>query len=79
MLTVLHDHNDEVELKALSAVFNSKLMAAFYKGYGVKGERKLCPKVVIRNLRELPYPKNPDRKALTTLAGLNDRVAAARQ
>lgn len=78
ILTVLHNSNDENELKALSAVLNSKLMTFFYKGYGVKGERKLFPKVVIRNLREFPYPRSPATKSVNALADVYDRIGATK-
>lgn len=76
VLTILHEEDDCLELKALAAVLNSKLMTFFYKGYGVKGERKLFPKVVIRNLREFPYPKDPAKVAITNLSTLYDRIAS---
>jgi hypothetical protein len=76
ILTILHEKDDSAELKALAAVLNSKLMTFFYKGYGVKGERKLFPKVVIRNLREFPYPKSPARAAISNLAVLYDRIVS---
>jgi TaqI-like C-terminal specificity domain/N-6 DNA Methylase/Eco57I restriction-modification methylase len=78
VLTILHEKDDSAELKALAAVLNSKLMTFFYKGYGVKGERKLFPKVVIRNLREFPYPKTPARAAISNLAVLYDRLVLTR-
>jgi hypothetical protein len=56
VLTILHEKDDSAELKALAAVLNSKLMTFFYKGYGVKGERKLFPKVVIREPRSAISP-----------------------
>jgi hypothetical protein len=78
VLTILHENDDFAELKALAAVLNSKLMTFFYKGYGVKGERKLFPKVVIRNLREFPYPKNPERASINNLATLYDRITSTK-
>jgi hypothetical protein len=78
VLTILHESDDTIELKALSATLNSKLMTLFYKGYGVKGERKLFPKVVIKNLREFPYPKSPSRVAIGNLAQSYDRIVSAK-
>ena len=78
VLTILHEKDDSSELKALAAVLNSKLMTFFYKGYGVKGERKLFPKVVIRNLREFPYPKTPARADINDLAALYDRIVSTK-
>ena len=78
VLTILHDRDDSIELKALAAVLNGKLMTFFYKGYGVKGERKLFPKVVIRNLREFPYPKAPGRVEISNLAVSYDRIASTK-
>jgi hypothetical protein len=76
VLTILHEKDDSAELKVLAAVLNSKLMTFFYKGYGVKGERKLFPKVVIHNLREFPYPKTLARAAINDLAALYDRIVS---
>ena len=78
VLTILHEEDDSGELKALAAVLNSKLMTFFYKGYGVKGERKLFPKVVIRNLREFPYPAAPARATVSNLAVSYDRIVATK-
>lgn len=78
ILTILHESDDTTELKALASTLNSKLMTLFYKGYGVKGERKLFPKVVIKNLREFPYPKNPTRSAISSLAQSYDRIVSAK-
>lgn len=78
VLTILHERDDSAELKALAAVLNSKLMTLFYKGYGVKGERKLFPKVVIRNLREFPYPKTPQRTSINNLCALYDRIVSTK-
>jgi len=33
-------------------------MSIYYKSKAVKSARKIFPKIVIRNLREFPYPKN---------------------
>jgi ElaB/YqjD/DUF883 family membrane-anchored ribosome-binding protein len=74
----LQNRSCTIELKALAAVLNSKLMTFFYKGYGVKGERKLFPKVVIRNLREFPYPKTPTQAAISNLAASYDRIVSTK-
>lgn len=78
VLTILHENDDSAELKALAAVLNSKLMTFFYKGYGVKGERKLFPKVVIRNLREFPYPKHSQETSINNLSALYDRIVSTK-
>lgn len=79
VLTVLHQEDDETELKCLAAVLNSKLMTLFYKGFGVKGERKLFPKVVINNLREFPYPKTTTKEALANLAKIHDFIVSTKE
>jgi hypothetical protein len=56
ILNVLHVSNDETELKKVAAILNSRLMSLFYKQRAVKAARRIFPKVVIKNLREFPYP-----------------------
>ncbi len=58
ILNILHPGDDAAELKLLLGILNSRLMSLFYKHRAVKSARKLFPKVVIKNLREFPYPKN---------------------
>jgi type I restriction-modification system DNA methylase subunit len=58
IVNILHRNDDVLELKFLQAFLNSNLMSYFYKNNAVKSSRKLFPKVVIRNLREFPYPMN---------------------
>lgn len=76
ILDVLHSEDDIDMLKALACTLNSRLISAFYKGYAVKSARKIFPKVVIKNLREFPFPKNADRKIVTKLAEFYDRVSS---
>lgn len=35
---------------------NSRLISLYYKQRAMKSARRVFPKVVIRNLREFPYP-----------------------
>jgi hypothetical protein len=46
-----------MELKKLLGILNSRLMSIFYKQKAVKSVRKVFPKVVVKNLREFPYPR----------------------
>ena len=85
ILNVLHARDDEVELKALTCVLNSHLISVFYKNEAVKGARTIFPKIVIKNLREFPYPLKLDAKVTRNLAGfadtmldLHQRLATAR-
>ena len=55
-LNILHNSDNTHELKKLIAILNSRLMSFFYKNNAVKSARKIFPKVVIKNLREFPYP-----------------------
>ena len=77
ILNVLDPEDNEERLKALTCVLNSRLMSAFYKAYAVKSGRKLFPKVVIRNLREFPFPKVCEPKILKTLAATHDQFIEA--
>lgn len=56
ILTVLDRGDSDSRLMTLNGVINSRLISLFYKNRAVKGARKVFPKVVIRNLREFPYP-----------------------
>ena len=77
ILNILDPADDAQNLKALTCVLNSRLTSAFYKAYAVKAGRKLFPKVVIRNLREFPYPKKPDVKVVADLARTHDQLVVA--
>lgn len=57
VLTVLDPDDDDERLSVLEVVLNSRLMSLCYRARAVKGARKLFPKIVIRNLRELPFPE----------------------
>jgi TaqI-like C-terminal specificity domain/Eco57I restriction-modification methylase len=72
ILNVLHPEDDHEMLKALTCVLNSKLMSVYYKTYAVKGARTVFPKVVIKNLREFPIPKEFGTQEFRKLAGLAD-------
>jgi hypothetical protein len=74
VLNVLHATDSEDDLKCLVAVMNSKPFSLFYKTRAVKGARTVFPKVVINNLRELPYPRSIGRKEKTSLVGLVDQI-----
>lgn len=74
ILNVLHPADDETALKVLAAVLNSRLMSALYKGSAVKSSRKLFPKVVIRNLREFPFPRKVDSTLSESIVTLHDRI-----
>lgn len=57
VLNVLQRDDDDIELKRLLGILNSRLVSLFYKQKAVKSVRKVFPKVVIKNLREFPYPR----------------------
>ena len=76
VLNVLHTKDDVDDLKCLLGVLNSTPFSLFYKARAVKGARTLFPKLVINNLRELPFPKSVgigDRRAMV---GFVDRIAS---
>jgi TaqI-like C-terminal specificity domain/Eco57I restriction-modification methylase len=72
ILNVLHPSDREDELKALACILNSRLLSVFYKNQAVKGARTIFPKVVIKNLREFPYPQTLDDKLTSKLAAYTD-------
>jgi hypothetical protein len=74
ILNVLHPSDEADELKALACILNSRLLSVFYKNQGVKGARTIFPKVVIKNLREFPYPQKLDAKRTGQLATFTDTM-----
>lgn len=74
VLNVLHEQDKEDELKCLVGILNSKLISLFYKQRAVKSARKLFPKVVIKNLREFPYPMEINEQIKKVLIQLIDIV-----
>jgi hypothetical protein len=74
VLNVLHDVNDENELKCLLGVINSMPFSVFYKARAVKGARTVFPKIVINNLRELPFPKTIGQRDKAALVALVDQI-----
>ena len=76
VLNVLHDADDAEHLKCFVGIVNSTPFSAFYKARAVKGARTVFPKLVINNLRELPYPKAIDGKESKALAALVDHMLA---
>lgn len=51
----------------------------FYKNQAVKSARTIFPKVVIKNLREFPFPKVISDKALQKLAALGAEAVSLRK
>ena len=85
VLNVLHHAEDVSALKTLAGILNSRLMSLFYKHKAVKSVRKVFPKVVIKNLREFPYPAMANKdmsKRLVHLVeqaeSLNKQLASAK-
>lgn len=74
ILTVLDYNDSDLALKGLTAVLSSKLISLFYRERAVKSARKLFPKIVIKNLREFPYPKNIDRQRSLEIANIVDSM-----
>jgi predicted type IV restriction endonuclease len=72
VLNILHPEDKKDELMCLLGVLNSRFISLYYKQRAVKGARKIFPKVVIKNLREFPYPKRMSKKnkeKMVTLVG----------
>lgn len=77
VLTVLHETNDEAELRLLEVVLNSRLMSLCYRSRAVKGARRIFPKIVVRNLRELPFPSAVSDTLRTNVVALSRGMMAA--
>lgn len=78
ILNILHPEDSESDLKVLACIINSRLLSVFYKNHAVKGARTIFPKVVIKNLREFPFPKLISQKTAADLAALSDEESALR-
>jgi len=70
VLNVLHPEDNKDELMCLLGVLNSRFISLYYKQRAVKGARKIFPKVVIKNLREFPYPKRVSKENKEKMAAL---------
>jgi hypothetical protein len=73
VLNIVSFDNDPTNLKCLLGVLNSRLTSLYYKQRAVKSDRKIFPKVVIRNVREFPYPRTIEPLKRDQLARLVDR------
>lgn len=76
ILNVLDPEDDLDNLKVLLAALNSKLLSAYYKARAVKAARRVFPKVVVRNLREFPFPRKVTIDQTGGTARLVDRMMA---
>lgn len=74
VLTILESSDSTLRLMILNGVINSRLISLFYKNRAVKSARKVFPKVVIRNLREFPYPAKSDSKVGNAIAAQVDSM-----
>lgn len=78
VLNVLHDADNVDALKCLVAVLNSTAFSVYYKSRAVKGARTVFPKLLINNLRELPYPKAIPKQDADQLVRLVDQAQGTR-
>lgn len=74
ILAVLHPRDDADSLKCLVGVLNSRLISLYYKERGVKSNRNIFPKIVIRNLREFPLPEVIEPSQKTDLSRAVERM-----
>jgi hypothetical protein len=66
--------DDHDSLLVLTAALNSTLISLFYKERAVKGARKVFPKIVIKNLREFPFPHSVGRGQRDKIVNLVERM-----
>ncbi|MGD0173312.1 MAG: TaqI-like C-terminal specificity domain-containing protein [Anaerolineales bacterium] len=76
ILNVIHNSNNENELNKLVAILNSRLMSIYYKHRAVKAARKIFPKIVIKNLREFPFPRFTSKLQNDRLSDATDQMLA---
>lgn len=74
VLNVLHHEDKKDELMCLLGVLNSRFISLYYKQRAVKGARKIFPKVVIKNLREFPYPKSVSKANQEKMVALVGKI-----
>jgi len=77
VLNILHEDDSAEALKCLCAVLNSRLTSLYYKQRAVKSTRRFFPKVVIRNLREFPFPAEISDREKAKLVELVDDMLGA--
>ncbi len=74
VLNVLHRNDSVPGLLCLAGALNSRLISLFYSQRAVKSTRNIFPKIVIRNLREFPYPQAPESGRVGRVASLVGRI-----
>ncbi len=74
VLNILHPEDKKDELMCLLGVLNSRFISLYYKQKAVKSARKIFPKVVIKNLREFPYPKNISKTNQEKMVALIEKI-----
>lgn len=74
ILNIIEPTNSHVRLKLLVAVLNSTFMSAYYKARAVKATRRVFPKIVIRNVREFPFPDDVLEDTAKSVVSLVDRM-----
>jgi hypothetical protein len=68
VLTILHNDDAVDWLVLLNGILNSRIMSLYYVERAVKGSRKIFPKVVIKNVREFPFPEIRSDELVTSVA-----------
>lgn len=74
VLNILHPEDKKDELMCLLGVLNSRFISLYYKQRAVKSARKIFPKVVIKNLREFPYPKSVSKAKQEKMVALVGKI-----
>jgi type I restriction-modification system DNA methylase subunit len=74
VLNVLHPEDKKDELMCLLGILNSRFISLYYKQKAVKSARKIFPKVVIKNLREFPYPKKVSKANQDKMVALVGKI-----
>lgn len=62
LINVLHSENNTEELKVLLALLNSELLSYYFNKTNPKSERKLFPKLILKDLKKFPVviPENKE-------------------
>ena len=68
IINVLSKNNDIDEIKCLLLLLNSKLMSYYFNKTTPKSERKMFPKLILKDLRKFPLILPADKEKMVALA-----------
>lgn len=67
IINILSKSNNKLELKCLLGLLNSNLISYYFNKITSKADRKMFPKVILKDLKEFPIIIPDDKEALVTI------------